>query len=512
MIKVDVFDDGNIAAYNNTIADSVMFEKISFNFPETWNGYDKTAVFRNGDEKISVVLNSDSALCTGENECYVPYEVIKAPQFTVSVFGVSGDSRATTPQARIMVRESGYGEGDMPSEPTPTEYEQLVSLANATKQIAQSVREDADRGLFKGEKGDTGAQGEKGNAFTYADFTPEQLAALKGEKGDVGDTGPQGIQGEKGDTGEQGIQGIKGDKGEKGEKGEKGDAFTYDDFTIEQLADLKGEKGDTGDVSTEYLHNNFASSIKNTVSGEYISIKDVSSAEHDLKIQLSSDVVTDFSGVAVSRYGKNLFTFANRNAANFGSSVNTTKRNFIENCYYYKVSGNNYYINSIDYEILNNNSFTMTTSNAYGLGVNFKVNPKETYTVSCDMEGNGRICVALYDSEGTWLSAVYDVSTFVVPENCKWAVICFTGFMDPGKTENISFKNIQLEIGTSASNFEEYKGAEEVTANSNGEVDDLTSVSPNMTIFTDTEGVTINCTYNADTKKYIDNKIAELTQ
>ena len=81
-----------------------------------------------------------------------------------------------------------------------------------------------------------------------------------------------------------------------------------------------------------------------------------------------------------------------------------------------------------------------------------------------------------------------------------------------GKTENISFKNIQLEIGTSASDFEEYKGAEEVTANSNGEVDGLTSVSPNMTIFTDTEGVTINCTYNADTKKYIDNKIAELMQ
>ena len=98
MIKVDIFEDGNIIAYDNTIADSVMFEKIRFNFPDTWNGYDKTAVFRNGDEKISVLLNSDSALCTGENECYVPYEVIKAPYFTVSVFGVLGESRATTPR------------------------------------------------------------------------------------------------------------------------------------------------------------------------------------------------------------------------------------------------------------------------------------------------------------------------------------------------------------------------------------------------------------------------------
>ena len=163
MIKVDIFDDGNIIAYDNTIADSVMFEKICFNFPTSWNGYAKTAVFRNGEAVISVLLDSDSKLCTGENECYVPYEVIKAPQFTVSVFGVLGDSRATTPQVKIIVRESGYGEGDAPSEPTSSEYEQLLSLATVTKQIAQSVRDDADNGDFKGDKGDIGPQGEKGD-------------------------------------------------------------------------------------------------------------------------------------------------------------------------------------------------------------------------------------------------------------------------------------------------------------------------------------------------------------
>lgn len=33
------------------------------------------------------------------------------------------------------------------------------------------------------------AKGDKGDPFTYEDFTPEQLAALKGEKGDKGDDG-----------------------------------------------------------------------------------------------------------------------------------------------------------------------------------------------------------------------------------------------------------------------------------------------------------------------------------
>ena len=69
-----------------------------------------------------------------------------------------------------------------------------------------------------------GPQGEKGTPFTYADFTPAQLAAL---------TGPQG---------------PKGDTGATGAQGEKGDAFTYADFTAEQLAALKGEKGDKGDT------------------------------------------------------------------------------------------------------------------------------------------------------------------------------------------------------------------------------------------------------------------------
>lgn len=90
-----------------------------------------------------------------------------------------------------------------------------------------------EQGL-KGETGPQGIQGEKGDAFTYNDFTEEQLAGLKGAKGEKGD------KGDKGDTGPQGLQGIQG------LKGEKGDAFTYNDFTKEQLAGLKGEKGDVG--------------------------------------------------------------------------------------------------------------------------------------------------------------------------------------------------------------------------------------------------------------------------
>lgn len=51
----------------------------------------------------------------------------------------------------------------------------------------------------------------------------------------------------EGTAGKDGEKGEKGERGEKGEKGEKGDAFTFDDFTPEQLASLKGEKGERGE-------------------------------------------------------------------------------------------------------------------------------------------------------------------------------------------------------------------------------------------------------------------------
>lgn len=94
-----------------------------------------------------------------------------------------------------------------------------------------------------------GPKGETGAAFTYSDFTAEQLAALTGPKGEKGDTGkdgatgPIGLTGEKGDTG---AVGPKGDVGPAGERGERGAAFTYADFTEEQLAALEGPVGPKG--------------------------------------------------------------------------------------------------------------------------------------------------------------------------------------------------------------------------------------------------------------------------
>ena len=70
----------------------------------------------------------------------------------------------------------------------------------------QTFQAKLDAGMLKGDKGDTGEQGiqgpkgDKGDAFTYEDFTPEQLASLKGDKGDAGEQGPAGANGQDGLT------------------------------------------------------------------------------------------------------------------------------------------------------------------------------------------------------------------------------------------------------------------------------------------------------------------------
>ena len=133
----------------------------------------------------------------------------------------------------------------------PTAWE-AVDMAAGADGVTPTIGENGNWYLGETDTGkpSRGAKGDKGDPFTYSDFTAEQLAALKGEKGDTGaigpqgpkgDTGQQGPKGEKGDTGPQGLQGIQGVQGPQGERGPAG---------ADGATGLQGPKGAKGDPGT----------------------------------------------------------------------------------------------------------------------------------------------------------------------------------------------------------------------------------------------------------------------
>lgn len=217
--------------------------------------------------------------------------------------------------------------------------------------------------------------------------------------------------------------------------------------------------------------------------------------------------------LVVSRYGKNLFSLANRTWANFGANDPTAVRNISKDNFYFKIAANNYAVNSTtNYEIIDGNSIKITTTNAYGLGVPFHLIAGQQYTISCIKSDDikCRINIGYYDIEGIYLSGKYDVSTFTMPENAYWVILCFVGFISSGTAEELTFTNIQLELGSTATDYEPYKECAEYTPTTDGVISGVKNLYPNTTLISNGDRVYIDCNYYKDVDKAYNKLSAEI--
>lgn len=212
------------------IGQTVNYIDCSFTFKtDDWNGLDKWLCIKKGEEVYNVNLVDDAIpKSTGLN--------LGTGEWTASVFGDGADgSRITTNSVVIKVEASDIEEGGELPVISLSEAEQIAAKAQEALNAAEEVKTKAENGEFDGhdithewvgtvlkvtsasgtsEADLKGGKGDKGDAFTYDDFTEEQLADFKGEKGDP---------------------------------------FVYSDFTEEQLADLKGEPGYTPQKGVDYF-------------------------------------------------------------------------------------------------------------------------------------------------------------------------------------------------------------------------------------------------------------------
>nr|DAO93166.1 MAG TPA: hypothetical protein [Caudoviricetes sp.] len=114
--------------------------RVEFSFSEEWKGLTKTAFFRGAKGNIcSQLLENDA--------CTVPAEALAAPgRVGVSVSGTRGETIITTDIKSFSAPATLSG--GTPSDPEPTVWQQILDKVDETKQIAQSVREDAEAGKF----------------------------------------------------------------------------------------------------------------------------------------------------------------------------------------------------------------------------------------------------------------------------------------------------------------------------------------------------------------------------
>lgn len=181
---------------------------------DEWKSGKIRAMFKNS--KLSDIYHCEIA---ADGTVVIPHEVL-AEQGTVSIAAVAEHEdgvRVTTNTVCFYNDNTIYGEKE--TDPTPSEYMQVINAAEAAQKIAQSVRDDADNGKFNGKPGADGAPGADGKAATIA--VGSVTTGEAGSAASVVNSGTESAavldfvipQGAKGEQGEQGPKGDKGDAG-----------------------------------------------------------------------------------------------------------------------------------------------------------------------------------------------------------------------------------------------------------------------------------------------------------
>lgn len=251
-IQINVHAADAAIAAPATLTSGMVGATVTFAFSdEKWRALRKIAVFRAGAVCRDV---EESDWCDGA--CVIPWECLSLPgeRLLVGVYGLDDTGNLVIPTVYAdcgWINPGADPVGDPAANPSGPFYQTL--LEEALEKAKASGEFDGPAGL-QGEQGPEGPRGEQGAPFTYADFTEEQLAALKGPQGEQGLQGEQGPKGERGPAGPQGPQGERGPIGAQGPQGADGASYTvkglYATLSALQAAHPTGSAGDAWFVGT----------------------------------------------------------------------------------------------------------------------------------------------------------------------------------------------------------------------------------------------------------------------
>jgi hypothetical protein len=325
---------------------------------------------------------------------------------------------------------------------------------------------------------------EEGKGLSSNDYTDSEKSKLGGLPNSTDLDNRMNLKADK-----EEMNNLLADKVNK----EDGKGLSSNDFTNAEKEKLTGlQNYDDTNVYNEIkrVEENskkiFSNALIGGKNGISTVMNDVSPIEHELNISLSSNIITDFSNVKVTRYGKNILTYP---------YINTTKES-----------------NGVKFTDNGNGTITVSgNATAYSdfrlyEGVPLVKNGYITFSAGRNYK-NTAVTLALYDNSNT-LIAQYQVSDaqsdFVevvnlsdYPETVRWAITIKR--RKDGEVSGTVFP--QIEIGEIATEYEEYISPISVNAETIGQVNGIKSLFPTTSLITDNGDVTINCKYNRDINK-----------
>ena len=226
--------------------------------------------------------------------------------------------------------------------------------------------------------------------------------------------------------------------------------------------------------------------------------------------------VPDLTAVKVKRYGKNLFDYNNVIfKANVPSAIITKENNgftftALSSSAYFNTSNisafclkpNTTYTSRATVTLIDNGSSNVGESGSMGLSLILQTNS------TFDSSGKGKIYIVdgyqnntgVFNKVGTHEI----VTTFTTPADMTDYNYIVTR---ASNNTTVIFKDIQIALGATATEYEPYITPTDYTPTADGTVNGATSLYPNTTLMTDTDGVLIDCEYYKD----IDKTFNELT-
>ena len=472
--------------------------KCQINFDEFWQGYEKYIVFkRAGYEPINIMVDSL------ENEIEIPYTILaEIGEFKIGVFGITETETLPTLYSKdIKILYGTDTHGTTPPTYIPSEIDQL-RLSKQDKLTAGSGIKiennviSSDYELLENKPQINGVELLGNKSLTdLGIYIPTKTSELENDSGFIDDTAFENYY-TKTEVDEKTV--IDQTYSPISENAQSGKAVaealaTIPEITIDQTYNAESENAQSGKAVAEALaieqkrsDNTFANALKGNASGSAISVNDVSIVEHSLGVRVASKNLLAIDAIIP----QNNVYISNGIISQIDSDTNNSPT--VKLLSY----NNNDFVNAIKNTPVQLGiiSFVFTKDNTFNrlvFGLNGSVIDT---TVSIDL-------------------STFQDGDYVIQSN-------FTNITQG----SVSWQDMQVEVGTTATAYTPYvpdltavkviksnasgEAVAEYTPNADGTVDGVTSLYPNTTLMTDTEGVLIDCEYNRDINK----AFAELQQ